>query len=81
MRDLPYTVIYMNPNCGNEDEYISLTVDAKTREEAMNIAMQTPKFKDRINMEFFDSFYMRVMKLQNRKIGQFFHYKGTVKND
>jgi hypothetical protein len=79
MTDLPYTVIYMNPLCGNEDEYLSLTVEAKTKEEAMDIAMRTPKFKDKINMEYFDSFYMRVMKLRNRKIGQFFHYKGTPK--
>ena len=79
MAELPYTVIYMNPNCGNEDEYISLTVDAKTVEEAMNMAMHTPKFKDCIDMMFFDSQYMRVMKLRNRKIGEFFHYKGKEK--
>jgi len=66
----------MNPNYNNDDEYLSLTINCNTEQEAMDIAMRTSKFKDLINMTYFDSQRMRVMKLRNRKNGEFFHYKG-----
>ena len=76
-----YTVVYMNPQGNNEDEYISLVLDGKDEQDVMDIAMRDHQFRSHINMEYFDSSRMKVLRPRNMRINTFFHYKALNKEE
>ena len=76
-----YTVVYMNPQGNNEDEYISLVLDGKDEQDVMDIAMRDHQFRSHINMKYFHSDRMKVLRPRNMRINKFFHYKAENKEE
>lgn len=72
-----FTVSYINPLVGDKGEALYITLEANSREQAIQLAMKNEEFTKHIYMKYFDEKYLNTfIPAGNYVIGKVDYYSG-----